>query len=319
MPVSPIADDLWAFVWPFRVAGIRLGARMTIVRLPGGRLWIHSPVPMEAADREALDRLGSVRYVVAPSKVHHLFVLPLLEAYPNARLFVAPGLSVKRPELPVHAELGDQPPSEWEGELEQALLRGAPLMNELFFFHPRSRTLIVTDAAFNIASSDHLWTRLYLRMMGAYGGFAQSKMVRLCVRDRAAVRESIERVLEWDFDRVVVTHGALLETGGKAAVRAAFAWLYETPESDGPRWADVLAGALGAVGLVLVEIAAILALARLFGRTSYWGAGALVGGALLIVATRVPEGSRLRKPLMLVAVALALGAIVGGAFPYRVD
>ena len=27
------------------------------------------------------------------------------------------------------------------------------------------------------------------------------------IRDRAAARSSLQRILEWDFDRVVVTHG----------------------------------------------------------------------------------------------------------------
>jgi hypothetical protein len=318
MPIAAIAEDLWGIEWPFCVAGIRLGARMTIVRLPGGRLWLHSPVPLDAADREALDALGSVRYVVAPSKVHHMFVAPLLEAHPKARLFGAPGLADKRPELSFHAELGELAPSEWAGEIEQTLLRGAPMMNEVIFFHPRTRTLIVTDAAFNIVSSEHLWTRTYLRMMGAHGGFRQSKMVRLCVRDRDAARRSIARVLEWDFDRVIVTHGAVLETGGKAALRAAFAWLGDAPrDGAGPRWSDVLAGLLGATGLVLIEIAAILALGRLFGRTPYWALGAAIGVVLLVGATFLRQGSRLRKLLTLVAVALALGAVLGGAFPYR--
>jgi hypothetical protein len=32
-------------------------------------------------------------------------------------------------------------------------------------------------------------------------------------------------VLAWDFDRVTVTHGEPLETGGKEALRRAYAWL----------------------------------------------------------------------------------------------
>jgi hypothetical protein len=317
MPLAAIADELWAFDWPFRVAGIRLGARMTVARLAGGRLWLHSPVPLGAGERAALDALGSVRYVVAPSKVHHLFVAPLLDAYPNARAYAAPGLSDKRPELPFHAELGEHPPAEWADEIEQTLLRGAPLMNEIIFFHRPSRSLIVTDAAFNIASSDHRWTRAYLRLMGAYGGFAQSKMVRLCVRDRAAVRESLDRVLAWDFDRVIVAHGAVLETGGRQALRAAFAWLGDAPAArSGPRWADVIAGAVGTVGLVLIEAAAILALGRLFARTSYWGVGAAAGVALLLGASFLRQRTKPRKLALLVGLALALGAALGGVFPH---
>ncbi|MCH7600214.1 MAG: DUF4336 domain-containing protein, partial [Myxococcales bacterium] len=35
----------------------------------------------------------------------------------------------------------------------------------------------------------------------------------------------IDRILEWDFDRVTVTHGQVLESGGRAKLEQAFAWL----------------------------------------------------------------------------------------------
>lgn len=222
--IQPIAEELWAVESPFRVIGVNLGSRMTVVRLPGGRLWLHSPVALDGASRAALEALGTPSYVVAPSKVHHLFVKPLLEAYPNATLHGAPGLASKRKDLSFHGELANGV-SEWSSELDEQLVEGAPLMNEVLFFHRASRSLVVTDVAFNIPSAEQWWTRTYLRAMGAYGGFGQSKMVKLCVRDRAKVRASIDRVLEWDFDRIVMTHGRVLETGGKHALRQVFAWL----------------------------------------------------------------------------------------------
>jgi hypothetical protein len=45
------------------------------------------------------------------------------------------------------------------------------------------------------------------------------------VRDRRATREALDRVLAWDFDRVTVTHGEVLESGGHEALRRAWAWL----------------------------------------------------------------------------------------------
>jgi hypothetical protein len=207
--ITAIGEELWAVDSPFRVIGVHLGARMTVARLSGNRLWLHSPVTVDDAARAELEKLGSVAHVVAPSKVHHLFVKPLIDSHPNAKLHGAPGLAAKRRDLAFTATLADGSPSPWSDS----------------FLHRPSRSLIVTDVAFNIASAEHWWTRTYLRMMGAYGGFGQSKMVRLCVTDRAKVRASIDRVLDWNFDRVVVTHGAVLESGGKDALRRVFAWL----------------------------------------------------------------------------------------------
>lgn len=47
----------------------------------------------------------------------------------------------------------------------------------------------------------------------------------LLIRDRPAARQSFERILAWDFDRVVIAHGEVLETGGPAALRAGYDWL----------------------------------------------------------------------------------------------
>jgi glyoxylase-like metal-dependent hydrolase (beta-lactamase superfamily II) len=43
------------------------------------------------------------------------------------------------------------------------------------------------------------------------------------VSDRRALRESLERVAQWDFERIVPAHGEVLEHAGPTALRAA--WL----------------------------------------------------------------------------------------------
>lgn len=43
------------------------------------------------------------------------------------------------------------------------------------------------------------------------------------MKDRRALLKSIDRTLEWDFDRVIMSHGDVLESGGKEAMREAFA------------------------------------------------------------------------------------------------
>jgi hypothetical protein len=64
-----------------------------------------------------------------------------------------------------------------------------------------------------------------MRLNGGYGRFGTTRMLRSSFRDRKALRASIDRILAWDFDRVVVTHGEVLERGGRKALREAYAWL----------------------------------------------------------------------------------------------
>ena len=83
------------------------------------------------------------------------------------------------------------------------------------------------DLAFNFGPRAPLLTRITLRMMGGYGRFRPSRLDPLLIRDRKAARESMQRILAWDFDRIVIAHGEVLESGGKEALRAGYRWLLE--------------------------------------------------------------------------------------------
>jgi hypothetical protein len=220
-----LAADLWVAEAPLRFFGLEIGARTTLVRLPGGTLFVHSPISRSAQLAEAVERLGRPSVVVAPNRFHHLFAAEWSAAYPSARLFVAPGVESKRPELPVAGVLGDEPDPEWAPVLDQCALRGFPLANEVVFFHRPSRTLIASDLGFHIGAEATPLTRLAFRLAGAYGRFSVTALERLAIRDRAAFRSSLEKVLRWPISRVIVAHGSVVETDGRAALAAAYAWL----------------------------------------------------------------------------------------------
>lgn len=218
-------ESLWVVERPQRFYGLEVGARMTVVRLADGGLLLHSPVALDAGLRSALDALGPVRCAVAPNRVHHLYAGAVAEAYPDARLWIAPGLERKRPDL-VHAGvLGDEAPAEWRGQLDQVFFRGRPYENEVVFFHRASRTLLVCDLAFNFGPGAAAPTRWLMRLIRSYGRFGPTRLDPLLIRDRPAARASLERILAWDFDRVVVAHGDVLESGGREALRRGYAWL----------------------------------------------------------------------------------------------
>jgi hypothetical protein len=202
-----------------------IGARMTVVRLADGGLFLHSPVRLDHGTKRALDDLGPVRAIVAPSKVHHLFAGEYARAYPAARLYGAPGLAEKRRELRVDAVLGAEPAPEWRDRIDQRLFRGAPVLNEVIFLHAPSRTLVLTDLAFNVPAERTAGARLFYWLTGAAGRFGPHRLVRTMIRDRRAARDSVEQVLAWDFDRVIVSHGDVLESGGRNRFAAAFAFL----------------------------------------------------------------------------------------------
>lgn len=224
-----ISTDLWVAEQPLRFLGLEVGARMTVVRLPDSRLLVHSPIAWTRELAAALEPLGTPALLVAPNRFHHLFAQQWQSAYPSARLHVAPGLDRRRPDLTIAGVLGDRPLPEWSAVLDQVLVEGFSLANEVVFFHSPSRTLIASDLVFNIGPASPPLTRFAFRLMGAYGRPASTLMERLLIRDRAAFRRSLDRILAWPIERLVVAHGEVVRTGGHAAIGEAYAWLLDEP------------------------------------------------------------------------------------------
>jgi hypothetical protein len=208
---------------PLRYLGMQVGRRMAVVRLPGGELLLHSVAPLTAELREALDGLGAVRYVVPASSLHgHLYMEQYAEAYPQAELFAAPGLEGRREDLSFAGELGDEPDSRWAGEVDQAYLRGHRFLTEVLLLHRASRTLLVGDAVWNVGPWFGPGARLWA---GWRPGARPTPVFKRGINDREAAAQSVRRVLEWDFDRIAVGHGAMVQSGGREAFRAAYEWL----------------------------------------------------------------------------------------------
>ena len=222
-----LADDLWIHDRPQRFWGLEVGARMTVVRLADGSLLLHAPAPLDDTTRRELDALGDVRYAVAPNRFHHLHAGGVAKTYPSARLWVGPGVPEKRPDLSFESVLEDEPPAPWSGQLDQLFFRGRPMENEIVFFHRASRTLVLCDLAMNFGASAPPVTRAVMSVLGGYGRFRPTRVDPLLIRDVAAARACMQRILAWDFDRVIIAHGDVLETGGRETLRASYRWLLE--------------------------------------------------------------------------------------------
>jgi hypothetical protein len=218
-------ENLWVVERPLRFWGLEVGCRMTVLRLEDGRLFLHSPVALDAPLRGELDALGAVRLAVAPNRLHHLYAGDVTRAYPEARLWVAAGVERKRPDLDIAGVLTDDVPAEWQGEIDQRYFRGRPFENEVVFLHRASRTLLLCDLAFNFGPTAPFVTRAVTTLIGGYGRFRPSRLDPLLVRDRAAARQSLEQILAWDFDRIVIGHGDVLERGGRDLLRTGYRWL----------------------------------------------------------------------------------------------
>lgn len=220
--VKPVGDGLWEVVTPLRVIVVESGRRMTVAKVGDSGLWIHSPAELTPQLRSELEALGPVRFVVPASKLHgNLFAEDYAAAFPDAELFKAPGRRDRRG-IDYAGELGDAPDPRWAAELDQLVLRGNKFAGEVLFFHRASRSLIVGDLVWNVTADAAASTRLWV---GGGEGLRPARAFRRAIRDREAFRESLDRALEWDFDRIQIGHGDNVEGDAKRLVREAYAFL----------------------------------------------------------------------------------------------
>jgi hypothetical protein len=222
--MTPFADGVWLASDPVRIVGMPLTATMALLRLGDGTLLAYSPVALTADRRAAVEALGRVAHVYAPSLYHHRWAGEWATAFPSARVHAPAALAKKEPALRIERALGGAPEPAFAGVVDELHIDGFRL-DETVLVHRPSRTLVVADLVHNVGRPDG-WARIYTRAMGFYDRVALSRMIRWAgFSDRAAARKSVDAILAQPFDRLVVGHGAPLAAGAQEALAAAYAWL----------------------------------------------------------------------------------------------
>ncbi len=227
--LKEIDRDIWVAEAPFKYFGLSVGTRMTVIRLNNGELAVISPIPVDSAVNHQLDELGTVSHIIAPNVYHYLFAADFKALYPKAIFWATPALKVKKPELPIDRIINDDAdslPSDLQYLLFDGLktidFNGFNLLNELVFFHPKSRTLLLTDAAFNFNDSYPLITQFAARVIGSYKNLSPSLLEKVASKEKTKVKLAVQKILRWDFERVIMAHGSIIESQGKQKFKAGY-------------------------------------------------------------------------------------------------
>lgn len=221
-----IPNQIWLNQYMIRFGGMDFYARMTIIRLSNGSLMLHSPCNIDEQVKRAIDSIGTVAHIVAPGNFHHIHMASAQKLFPEAQTHICPGVERKQPGLDFDWFLGDKAPEAWSDDIEQVLVRGTRIIWEVAFFHRPSRTLVLTDLVENIGDRTEgvswllkFWFKFVFRM---WNKAKPAPEYRMGWKDKPAAARSLERILDWDFERVVLAHGDLIETNAKAIVRDAW-------------------------------------------------------------------------------------------------
>ncbi|MBD2527834.1 DUF4336 domain-containing protein [Nostoc sp. FACHB-133] len=234
--LKAIDTDLWVAEQPLKYFGLEVGTRMTVIRLTIGKLMVISPIEMDDTTINELNQLGEVTYIVVPNLYHHLFVADFKLCYPRAKLWTVSGLERKRPDLQINQIISNRSIHAIDG-VEYLLVQGfntlgtsgcSPL-NECVFFHVKSRTLIVTDTVFHFDDQCSPSIRLIAKLLGAYNQLRPSLLEKFATLDKVKVKRSIQQLLTWNFERVIMAHGSIIEQDGKPQFKTGYEWFLEMP------------------------------------------------------------------------------------------
>lgn len=224
--LTPFAAGIYIYEYPIHFAGCHFMSKMTIVQLSTRELMIHSPSEITDELKAEIGELGKVKYIVAPGNYHHLHIPSCQRAFPLAQTMICPRIETKRKDLKYDGILKDSEPL--DQDLEQVLIEGNRIINEVAFLHKPSKTLIVVDSieyiGDNSAGVHANWVlRFWWKyLMGMWNVAKPAPEYQMGWKDRTAARASMERILQWDFDKVIMSHGENFVTDAPVRVRQAW-------------------------------------------------------------------------------------------------
>jgi len=226
--LQEFGSNIWLAEGPcVSVLGFHYPTRLAAIRLAHGAVVVWSPITLSPNLRRAVEGLGPVAQVLAPNSLHHLALPAWRTAYPAARFHAPPGLRTKRQDIAFDGDLGDEADPAWAGEIDQVIVRGNRITDEVVFFHRESGTVLFTDLLQQFPDDWFGgWRRVIakLDLMVAPEPSVPRKF-RLAFRDRAAAKASLARIKAWPARSVVMAHGTPVTVDAPSYLDRAFRWL----------------------------------------------------------------------------------------------
>ncbi|MCG6857268.1 MAG: DUF4336 domain-containing protein [Salaquimonas sp.] len=232
--LKAIGEEIWIADGPVLQWGYGIPitfpfpTRMTVIRLSDGDLFVHSPIHADEDLVAQVEKLGPIAHIVSPNMIHHVSIKAWAARYPDAKTWASPGVR-KRSDVEFSRDLDDLPPKEWADDIDQRIARGSRVMEEVIFFHMRSKTLILADLIENFeADRLHGWFNHFMyRLIGVMA--PHGKAPRDLRATYAGHHDQMRGVVDWMIacapERIVIAHGKWIEENAVEELRLAFDWV----------------------------------------------------------------------------------------------
>jgi len=217
--LSQIDDNLLTVVGELPMPLGDFPRRMTVARLADGQLVIYSAIALDEPEMEALEVFGTPTYLVVPGDIHRMDAKIWKDRYPKL-VVLAPEGSRKKVEevVPVDATSIDfLDPSvrfitvpgmeDHEAALQIQTATGT--------------TLVVNDLIWNVDNRPGFGGALF-RLLGLTGPDPKiPSVIKLRgIKDKQALRSQLETWAKLpDLNRIIVSHGAIVEGAPGAVLR----------------------------------------------------------------------------------------------------
>ncbi|HVM85894.1 MAG TPA: DUF4336 domain-containing protein [Candidatus Binatia bacterium] len=207
--------------------GFPYPTRMAIIRLADGGLFLWSPIALTPSLQATVEALGTVRYLVTPTKLHNLYLAEWKAAYPWAQLYAAPGLVQHRRDIAFDDRLMDKPPAAWANQIDQVLVQGSFAITEVAFYHRASETALIADLIQSFPPGWFKgWRGWIARRAGIVAPNAGTPLdLRATFTHRKAVRQSVKRIFDWGAEHLILAHGPLVEEDATGYMHKALSWV----------------------------------------------------------------------------------------------
>ncbi|ODO08583.1 hypothetical protein L198_00313 [Cryptococcus wingfieldii CBS 7118] len=249
--IRQLTPDIVTFSVPFtRMGVLPIGGRTTAVRLSrpakptvtadsiqpspqsgdGDDVFVYASHPLTAATKEALAKMGTVKWLVTPDGEHGMYIQEYVDYYPAAQA------------IGVERHLKEKPAIQWAGlfgpnsdgstkkygfEPEISLHEVyAHVNHELTAIHHPSGTFIEGDMLFNLPPKEQ-YTRAggLPKLFGLFGGgtslspggIVHARMANGIAKDKELLKKELAPINAAKWDRLIPCHGDVIETGGKVA------------------------------------------------------------------------------------------------------
>ncbi len=126
-------------------------------------------------------------------------------------------------------DLTNQPDNAWRQDIEQLIVKGSRVLEEVVFFHKSSRTLILADLIENF-ESHKLNSPLLRFLMKLAGNLDPDGKLPIDLQlsywgRHDALCKAVETMLNWKPEKIILSHGRWYEANGTAELKRAFRWV----------------------------------------------------------------------------------------------